>query len=294
VADERDDELEHLRREAANLRLPYSEQTTMPPTVYHYCSLDAAIHILPERSIRASNIAHSNDPTEVAYGQRLLQSVVKSDFPAFTFRDIFALVADIDFYAACFSGNGDLLPQWRAYCSNGKGIALGVHTSVLARHKDMLFVRMEYDEQKQRQLTRETIKVYERPLIAAKHNPERLSTLAQELALQFVVLKGMFKSPAYESEREYRLFNTLPKPVDAHDFTLKFRAAGGSGSVLVPYYEVSLASSRDGKADLPFAEIILGPCMPLRTSRDGLRLLIDSCKLGKVSICRSKVRMNCS
>jgi hypothetical protein len=294
VTEELDDELSRLRKQADDLRLPYSEQATMPPAVYHYCSLDAAIHILQECSVRASNIAHSNDPTEVAYGQRVLQSVVKSDFPIFTFRDIFALVADIDFYAACFSGNGDLLPQWRAYCSNGKGVALGVHTSVLVSHKEMLFVRMEYDEAKQRQLARDTIRIYEQPLVDAYPNEERVDALGHELALQFVVLKGMFKSPAYESEREYRLFNTLPKPVTAHDFKLKFRAAGAAGSVLVPYYDVSLASSRDEKADRPFAEFILGPCMPLRTSRDGLRLLIGSTKLGDVPIYRSRVRMNCS
>lgn len=287
-------ELNDLRRRADDLRLPYAEQATMPSVVYHYCDLDAAIHILQECSVRASNIAHSNDPTEVAYGQRILQSVVKSDFPIFSFRDIFAIVADIDFYASCFSGNGDLLPQWRAYCSNGKGVALGVHTSVLLGHKEMLFVRMEYDEDKQRQLARETIKVYEQPLIDAYPNEAKVATLAHELALQFVVLKGMFKSPAYESEREYRLFNTLPKPVAAHDFKLKFRAAGAAGSVLVPYYDVSVASSRDERAGRPFAEIILGPCMPLRTSRDGLKLLLGSSKLGDVPICRSRVRMNCS
>lgn len=292
--EELDPEALALRKAADALREPYSVQDVMPNAVYHYCSLEAAINILPTRTVRASNIAHSNDPSEVAYGQRILESVVKQNFPIFSFRGVFDLVADIDFYAACFSAVGDLLPQWRAYCANGKGLALGVNASVLVQHKDMLFVRMEYDESKQRQLATATIQVYEQPLISAAANPARLSFLAQELALQFVVLKGMFKSPAYESEREYRLFNTLPKPVAAHTTSLLFRAGGAAGTVLVPFYEVLLTNSRDAAAATPFSEIIMGPCMPLRTTRDGLRLLLETAALGQVPIKRSRVRMNCS
>jgi hypothetical protein len=294
MGDAFEDELGVLRHEADKLRDPYAEPSGMPNCVYHYCSVGAAIQIIPSRTLWASNVAHSNDPSEIRYGQALLRTVIRQSFPHFAFRGLFQLVAEIDFYAACFSAEGDLLPQWRAYCGNGRGVSLGALTSVLAQHKSMLFVRVEYDPVKQRQLVAATVNIYQPSILAAAGNNNKLAAFLGELALHFVVLKGMFKSPAYKSEREYRLFNTLPRTYAAHATPLKYRAAGSSGAILVPYYDVSVSNSRAPQAPTPFCDIVMGPCLPFRNTRDGLRLLLDQWNLPSAQISRSKVRMNCA
>lgn len=42
---------------------------------------------------------------------------------------------DEPLYTACFSGNGDLLSQWRGYAGDGTGIAIGFKTKYLKNWK---------------------------------------------------------------------------------------------------------------------------------------------------------------
>lgn len=48
-----------------------------------------------------------------------------------TVLDRFRKYSDILVYAACFSGESDLLSQWCEYADNGKGVAIGFNLKCL-------------------------------------------------------------------------------------------------------------------------------------------------------------------
>jgi len=129
--------------------------------------------------------------------------------------------------------------------------------------------------------------VYADPIRQASDDNECFP-LVGELALYFVILRGIFKQRAYVGEAEYRLFNTLPHPRDAHDVSLLFHA---TKSTVIPYYEVDLSSNRAGSNEIPMTDVMLGPCLESPLTQDSIRVLLDQARLAHVKINASKVKM---
>jgi Protein of unknown function (DUF2971) len=276
-----------MYREVGAILRRHAQEIPFPSSVFHYTRLNAFVSIVQTGNIWCSNVAYANDPAEITYGDEILSMMLKQRYPDFALKGVFATLADIDYYAAAFSAEGDLLPQWRAYCDNGKGIAIGFDTLSIMWTTHMIFSRVEYDQKRSIELAAEVMSRYAEPIRRAASDEERWRLL-QELALFFVSLRGIFKHPAYAAEREYRLFNTLPRPREAHDTHLLFRA---TASGLIPYYEIEVlprGGVRSGRQTLN--EVILGPCCdePIESS---VRAFLDQNGLQHVKVERSKVRM---
>ena len=268
--------------------MTYRNAEPLPESVYHYTSLEAAIKIIPSREVWASNVAYSNDPTEGEYGHQLIIDVLKTD-AHFALQGLLQVVNHIDCYATSFSADPDLLTQWRAYCRNGRGVALGVAADVLAQSNSMIFMRVEYDRPKQEKLVRDVLNVFRQPILATSHNSPQQQALLQTLAQYFVIIRAILKSPAYFSEREYRLFNTLPKPWPSHQTQLLYRA---SESSVIPFYKVDLTNSRSLVAATPFTEIWVGPCLEFPLTSASLGLVAAQAHFS-LPFNAAKVRMRC-
>lgn len=158
----------------------YRAAVPMPSSVFHYTSLEAAVAILRTHTVWCSNVSYSNDPAENAYGHNVLLETVKKDRD-FAFAGLLKAIATVDCYATSFSADPDLLPQWRAYCANGRGVALGVDVDVLLKRRRMFFSRIEYDPSQQQQLIRNVMNVFRPAISAARANPRRLRWLSPPL-----------------------------------------------------------------------------------------------------------------
>jgi nucleoid-associated protein YejK len=247
----------------------YRTTPPLPDILYHYTSLDAAIAILQTRKMRCSNVVYANDPAEATYGQSVLDEVAKTD-PTLKLQGLRSALAELDSYIVSFSGDGDLLPQWRAYCRNGRGVSVGVDAQVLRRRPTLILARVIYDSAEQRQFVTDMMDVFRQPLLSARGNTVRLRHLLDTLGLYLVIVRSALKSQTYESEREYRLFDVLPADRSSLQTHLAFRASGG---MVVPYFEADLSASKAENATQPFSEVRVGPCLDATLIERSLKTL---------------------
>lgn len=235
----------------------YRDDPPIPSRVYHYTSLDAAMKVIESGKVWCSNLRYSNDPSEAEYGRGLLDKVLDAD-PDLKLDGLRSGIANLDTYAIAFSAEGDLLPQWRAYCRNGRGVALGVDFDTLHQRQSMVFMRVIYDEDEQRQYITDMLDVFRAPLLAARDNDFKLDPLVRDLAGYLAIIRSAMKSTAYESEREYRLLDLLPRELEGHKQDLQFRVTGGA---VVPYLVADLTHSSGASAAEPIRELKVGPCL---------------------------------
>lgn len=87
-------------------------------TLYHYTDMNALPFILRKDKIVlwASNCLYLNDRNEVKEGVNALQRMLGIQLHEAMFRS---------FYVTSFSSNGDDMPMWRMYGSDGHGCSLG-------------------------------------------------------------------------------------------------------------------------------------------------------------------------
>lgn len=266
----------------------YRDLPPTPSVIYHYTSLEAAMKILETSKVWCSNLRYSNDPSEAEYGKHLLDAVLTKD-PDLKLEGLRKGIADLDTYAVSLSADGDLLPQWRAYCRNGRGVSVGVRFEALRQRTSMIFMRVIYDEGEQRQFIRDMLDVFRKPLLAARHDEAKLDPLVRKLALYLAIIRSALKSAAYESEREYRLLDLLPNKLDEPHEGLLFRVSAGA---VVPYLVADLKASTAKPAAEPIEHLRVGPCLDYDLIRASFALY-GSQTARQVNIIRSSVSMRC-
>ena len=250
-------------KSAAGRLLTNRTRCGLPPVVYHYTSLEEATKILDSHEMWCTNVAFSNDPTEGRYGQDLIDNVCTRD-PDLLFAGARKLVReDIDGYSISFSADGDELTQWRSYCSNGRGVAVGVDTEILSQRTSVLFARIEYDQAQQERLIKALLDVFRGRFLSARSSPSRQYRLAYPLTLSFIILRAMLKDPSYHSENEYRLLDALPKPTKRRGMKFEYFSRG---EFSVPYFRVDLRASGAADANQPIREVTIGPCLDFNSA----------------------------
>jgi hypothetical protein len=255
-------------KSAADRLLTNRTRVGLPPIVYHYASMDITSKILDSYEMWCTNIAFSNDPTEGRYGQDLIDNVCTRD-PDLLFAGARKLVREeIDGYSISFSADGDELTQWRAYCSNGRGVAIGVDTEVLSQRTSVLFARIEYDQAQQERFIKALLDVFRGRFLSARSSPRRQRRLAYPLTLSFIILRAMLKDPSYHSENEYRLLDALPKPTKRSGMKLEHFSRG---ELSVPYFRVDLRASRAADANQPIRKVTIGPCLDFDSAVNALQ-----------------------
>lgn len=161
-------------------------------------------------------------------------------------------------YIACFSEDGDLMSQWRAYADDGNGIAVGFKLSIpqglplTYAGSDILkysltVEKVIYDYNTQFSLVNTIINQ------AVQDKPENIFLYANRLKQ----LSYICKHQAFREEKEWRIINT---PLVTSDFKmcssisdLKFRATRNK---LISFLELPI---RTENKIATIAEIVVGP-----------------------------------
>ena len=123
--------------------LPLEMPHIDPSIVYHYASLETLTKIVDTQQLWATNVKFLNDTKErAAFLEQAMQRLegfrdrnpnldrtafdeaLDPDRPAY---DSISYLPSV----ISFSKDADSLPQWRAYCPKGRGVAIGFSVSAL-------------------------------------------------------------------------------------------------------------------------------------------------------------------
>lgn len=261
----------------------------IPNDLYHYTTNKGAYGILSSGDIWACDIKFMNDPTEIHYGNSIIEAAIKDYGDNKSEEDVPDIVASLlkekvgnlesklmsieDNYVVCFSEASDLLSQWRSYGDDGKGTCIEFNLSnsenVKSRSADIPFttraiIKVIYDEIEQKQLVDEFLfdfgnvcdELQKKYDVNNSNEKQIIKTILDSyLNGAFRILVFFFKHPAYSEEKEWRLIQTR-RCLGIPDVRGVFFAP--SNEKLKAYIKIRL--STDDKMDvLPISKIVVGP-----------------------------------
>jgi hypothetical protein len=258
------------------MRMP--ELFTPDRIVYHYTSQKGLIGILTTKKIWATSIRYLNDSMEFLYTLNIMKdqidSRLRSNEPPRIHKILDQLksqleaITNINVCVACFSDNGDLLSQWRGYCPDGGGFAIGFDSFSLQRiaaRQDFDIGACIYDLVEQQLGVAEYVEYsVERARIPSPEEDDKKR--ADAFLAGLVYLAATLKHPAFEEEREVRLVSK-PKPIDSAGMKTR------EGSVLIPYFEFNL------DAPVRISEIVVGPNTNMDLAMNSVRAFLKSADL---------------
>ena len=203
-----------------------------PEVLYHYTSFDAFKKLMESEILRATHYSELNDWSEIKMGLNVVKSSLKkyqTDTPAETMEFLLerlALLKKAEWLSFVFSLSeaGNSLDQWRAYCPGG-GVAIGF----LAQNLDGHF-RKESTKEKDGGWSCASWQMFQcqyldpedsidlQTVISSANDLMKLQSQQAGQADHFADVLTYsqlmarccsIKHRAYESEREWRCFETL-------------------------------------------------------------------------------------
>ncbi|SFJ70305.1 Protein of unknown function [Bosea sp. OK403] len=264
--------------------------------LYHYCDANALLSIFQHRQVWATDARYLNDSKELVslFGNVARHLELASSETERYVRTQLMNVADfapkfgvnvigLSSYAACFSEDGDVLSQWRAYGSDGMGFAIGFEPRELGALCDGgtgSLKRMIYGGVAEEQIITDYFGKIVRALtpiegaFARYGYPSmtfdawlqlRMSEFLHEVAFEC-------KHPAFHEEREWRIL--------ASGGDIRFRA---SNNRIAPYKSLDMSSSVTPSL-MPVKQIVIGPRADKVESLKALTFLSDALGYGHSGI----------
>lgn len=236
--------------------------------VYHYCSVDAFYNILQSGYLRLTNIRYMNDCKEMSWLYELAKSVIWEERPPIDSNDAIKLrqmlLDDCDFgclddtyfpnyFCGCFSKIRDSLSQWRAYASDGRGVAIGFDRAYLESFCRGHVTRVEDVAYKSdadiADVRADVLSAYLRlkePLM-----DEQIATIARETSDGWNTRAPFTKNGAFKEESEIRIVH-MPNFKASRLGPIEFYPRR---ETLIPYVALDLDATKN-----PIKSIGLGPC----------------------------------
>lgn len=261
-----------------------------PPILYHYTSLRAALSIIQEEAIWATNVFYLNDSSEYRHVLDAIIARTKARIHAYSdpvqkehLRKYVAKLKNDPFgpiYVASFSSKKDDLTQWRGYCPPGLGVCIGFHTEAvktaaweeLGKLGQVIYINKKdgrtFDD-----------------LLNSVADPRPNSGIRipndMQAALDAVNAAPFYKSDAFASECEWRA--KFGGSVDLRK-SQKIEYRVGL-STLVPYKVMHFKKHTKRFV----AEIMIGPSPNLAISVDAMKEFLASNKVKNVEVTGSNV-----
>lgn len=185
---------------------------------YHYCSVETFYNILQTGTIRFGNPLNMNDSAEIIWLLGMVKDFVskKEEYNSILkdwnlIENIMkTLLEEMDCpYIFCLSKEKDVLSQWRSYANDGKGVAIGFDVDFIERHYSLYGIDVIYNQEKQYDILSK--KISDSVLMKlnnAVKNGNREEIHRKSIILVSYILQDaiMCKNPAFQEEKEYRLY----------------------------------------------------------------------------------------
>ncbi|WP_031426843.1 DUF2971 domain-containing protein [Flavimarina sp. Hel_I_48] len=286
-------------------------------TIYHYTSLDSFVSILETQTLFSSNINFLNDRKEYEYGVDLIKEVIsgfKKDKQNAQILNLLEnhlnLIYKSERYITCFSLDGDLLSQWKAYANNGKGVSIGFDTINI---EDQCFSQIiggkliEYDKERQikniKSIISQIILFFETNKPNIDWEGHDYNSVIVHTILDFLrEIISSFKHPSFQTEKEFRLEYEINDTWNKHDDeVINFRT---TENLIIPYIKLTTQyqdylqeqrESPDGFPDtfpikrLPINQIIIGPSLEFKAIKLVLNKLLKKKGYDNIDISSSTI-----
>ncbi|EKO3802475.1 DUF2971 domain-containing protein [Vibrio parahaemolyticus] len=241
--------------------------------IYHYCDEYAFRQILETKILWLSDITMMNDKNEYKTGFRIILDILK-EYPDLDKKVSTEMSPDninrtFKVLIVCFSRNGDLLSQWRAYADDGKGLSIGFDMELIKRNNmfnrylermepissKIEFISVNYDQATFEKEVHDQIRAYK-----DSSSPIKFKLLAR--VLMYLAIR--YKNDFFSEENEVRGFIAPEDDIKNDDFEVETRDC----SYGVTYYHKLLTSFQNIHA---INEVIIGPkCNYTAEDVDGL------------------------
>lgn len=290
----------------AKLNHPINEDTDI---IYHYTTPEKFLSVVNNQSFYFTNLNYLNDRKEFHHGVDLILQVIDELSSDDVTKIIFEKIKDnIQYihksskYVACFSCNGDLLSQWRAYANQGKGISIGFDITTINQF-DIGRIESKYilyTEKAQAETIEEIIKIHLDFFTCIRElydwDEHGFESLVATSILDF--LEGVitvFKHPSFSEEREFRLeWKIDGKMIKLKESDVKFRS---SETLIIPYINLQYLDWEATKSPeypspirrLPIKEIIIGPSLEYEPNKQAISSLLQGLGYGEVKILQSQI-----
>jgi len=257
--------------------------------IYHYCAIDSVLPIIQSKALWMSDITKMNDPLEYSLGFTQLESVFSDIFPEHVNWLKYRNTMNSNMIlSTSFSKQPDVLSQWRAYSSDGGGIAVGFcEKDILSINQYTKAEAVNYNENSIREIARELI--VNHPYNKSSFAMKGFNTTDLNLANKLSELATFYKSDFYEEEQEIRIvrplnthaiIETIKRPQEVIDDTkVNYR---NSQYGLIPYVNLYFTNNET----IAIKEIIIGP--KSKFSKIDLEFLLAYNGLHNVEIKKSK------
>lgn len=290
----------------AKLNHPVNEDTDI---VYHYTTPEKFLSIVNNQSFYFTNLNYLNDRKEFHHGVDLILQVIDGMSSDDATKVIFEKIKkNIHYihkspkYVSCFSCNGDLLSQWRAYANQGKGISIGFDVTSINQFEvgDIESKYILYSEKSQTEIIQEIIKIqidfFTHICDFYDWDEHGFESLVATTILDFLEsVITVFKHPSFSEEREFRLeWKIDGKMIKLEKSDVKFRS---SETLIIPYINLQYLDWQATKIPeysglirrLPIKEIIIGPSLEYEPNKQAISSLLHSLGYDNVKILQSQI-----
>ena len=278
---------------------------SIPNILYHYCSVDSFHKIIQSNEMWLSDSYVLNDYRENTWIIPIIEEKfnnIRNDTNSQLIDKIMETYRLNDYipFVSCFSSEGDVLSQWRAYAVNGTGVAIGINAGSLSI-KNLIPVTGQttdvtlgvsevfYDEEYQREIVSKTI---DRNFTFFEKKVWDFDKVALETAMVLKKYSSVFKNPKFREEQEWRIIHTPLIMGDPQNTTtlmgnisdLNFRVSDGK---LISYFSLSFSKYINGE---PFSEIVLGPKCTILSHSIGIYLSANGHKETTIRVYQASYR----
>lgn len=268
--------------------------------LYHYCDAFAFQAICSYKKMRFSDLFSMNDFMEMHWGYSIWEKAASEvlEIVGEEFIDEIDKVIDTAgiyglLIASCYSLDGDVLSQWRAYADDGKGYVIGFSA------KDLIELAVRplkvlYEEKQQIEEVKTIILALQE---VEKSKKTKFSNDFQRTCFNIAFDLAGYKNPAFAEEREVRLVHLLDFE-KSNDF-FKLTDAGGHAfgkeckgspvlfrmreNIPIAFTEFDFSNSNNVN---PIKEVIIGP--KNQASSTAISIFLETIGIGSVEIRKSE------
>lgn len=250
-----------------------------PEILYHYTSLSTFRLILANKTLWLSDISKMNDSKERIWLSEVFERVLKgrresglsSEEAAHYLYDF--KLNNSPLFITCFSEDGDILSQWRAYADDGRGVSIGFRTDELRfpvhsrfidefmEEQQVAIAKCMYDRNGQEKMIADIVEYFDKLFKDLRQNHERYSAYAYDAFLDTATwcLRNMScvtKHPGFSEEREWRAVYWPHSSAENVFFTASI---GSKMQRIREGLEISYHEWLMDNRDRLIAKVVLGP-----------------------------------
>jgi len=270
-----------------------------PSILFHYTTPIGLLGISQSKKIWATDLRFLNDKKEFQHSLDITNSILDGFYKVddnpkklkglnYDFVEFVRISLREEWnpkvYVASFTEEGDLLSQWRGYCSKG-GFSIGFHFNLLfqiAKRHDSFLLPCVYDFKIQKKILEELLVFHSKKYDEAikdnnqKNSDELARSISNEFIISLFAIAPILKHESFREEKEWRIVSSILRAIP----DIKFRA---SESNVIPYIEISLCKNEE---EIEFKQVFIGPASINHYSEEAVSQLLRKNRMSQKAAIR--------